>query len=167
MQYEKKSIFKNKKSLSRINKITISGVIIALYVVIMYFTQSFAFMQFQIRIATALYGLAAIFPFLILPMGLSNLISNTLMGGLGLPDMIGGAVVGMITSFLVYLISRFELNDWCIILPIILIPGFGVPIWLSYLLHIKYIVLACSLLVGQIIPAILAVLLVKQLRKFY
>ncbi|BAH05421.1 QueT transporter family protein [Clostridium kluyveri] len=167
MQYEKKDIFRNKKSLSKINKIAISGVVIAIYVVVMYFTQSFAFMQFQIRIATALYGLSAIFPFLILPMGLSNLISNTLMGGLGLPDMMGGAIVGIITSLLVYLISKYKFNDWLITLPIIIIPGFGVPIWLSYLLHIKYMVLVCSLLVGQIIPAILAVFLVKQLRKFY
>ncbi|APM37748.1 QueT transporter family protein [Clostridium kluyveri] len=167
MQYEKKDIFRNKKSLSKINKIAISGIVIAIYVVVMYFTQSFAFMQFQIRIATSLYGLSAIFPFLILPMGLSNLISNTLMGGLGLPDMLGGAIVGIITSLLVYLISKYKFNDWLIALPIILIPGFGVPIWLSYLLHIKYMVLVCSLLVGQIIPAILAVFLVKQLRKFY
>ncbi|WP_333860365.1 QueT transporter family protein [Clostridium sp.] len=167
MEYEKKDIFKNKKSLSKINKIAISGVVIAIYVVVMYFTQSFAFMQFQIRVATSLYGLSAIFPFLILPMGISNLISNTLMGGLGLPDMLGGAIVGIITSFLVYLISKYKLNDWLIVLPIIVIPGFGVPIWLSYLLHIKYMVLVCSLVVGQIIPAILAVFLVKQLRKFY
>ncbi|WP_333886683.1 QueT transporter family protein [Clostridium sp.] len=167
MEYEKKDIFKNKKSLSKINKIAISGVVIAIYVVVMYFTQSFAFMQFQIRVATSLYGLSAIFPFLILPMGMSNLISNTLMGGLGLPDMLGGAIVGIITSFLVYLISKYKLNDWLIVLPIIVIPGFGVPIWLSYLLHIKYMVLVCSLVVGQIIPAILAVFLVKQLRKFY
>lgn len=167
MEYEKKDIFKNKKSLSKINKIAISGVVIAIYVVVMYFTQSFAFMQFQIRVATSLYGLSAIFPFLILPMGISNLISNTLMGGLGLPDMLGGAIVGIITSFLVYLISKYKLNDWLIVLPIIVIPGFGVPIWLSYLLHIKYMLLVCSLVVGQIIPAILAVFLVKQLRKFY
>ena len=167
MEYEKKDIFKNKKSLSKINKIAISGVVIAIYVVVMYFTQSFAFMQFQIRVATSLYGLSAIFPFLILPMGMSNLISNTLMEGLGLPDMLGGAIVGIITSFLVYLISKYKLNDWLIVLPIIVIPGFGVPIWLSYLLHIKYMVLVCSLVVGQIIPAILAVFLVKQLRKFY
>lgn len=167
MEYEKKDIFKSKRSLSKVNKIAISGVVIAIYVVVMYFTQSFAFMQFQIRVATSLYGLSAIFPFLILPMGVSNLISNTLMGGLGLPDMLGGAIVGIITSFLVYLISRYKLNDWLIVLPIIIIPGFGVPIWLSYLLHIKYMVLVCSLVVGQIIPAILAVFLVKQLRKFY
>ncbi|MBP2031996.1 putative membrane protein [Clostridium algifaecis] len=156
-----------KKNLSNVNKIAISGIVIAMYVIIMYFTQSFAFMQFQIRIATALYSLSAIFPFLIIPMGISNLISNTLMGGLGIPDMVGGALVGMITSFLVYLISKYKLNDWFIVIPIILIPGFGVPIWLSYLLHIKYIILASSLSIGQIIPAIVGVLLVKQLRKFY
>ena len=157
----------SKRNLSHVNKITISGIIIAMFVVIMYFTQGFAFLQFQIRIATSLYALSAIFPFLIVPMGISNLISNTLMGGLGLPDMIGGAIVGMVTSFLVHLISKYKLSDWLIAIPIIFVPGLLVPIWLSYLVHIPYIVLAISLLIGQVIPAILGVLLVKRLRKFY
>jgi hypothetical protein len=47
-------------------------------------TQSFAFGQYQIRISTALYGLSAIFPFLIVPFGLANMFSNLVMGGLGL-----------------------------------------------------------------------------------
>lgn len=167
MREGKQDIFKNKENLSQVNKITISGIVIAMFVVIMYFTQSFAFLQFQIRIATSLYGLSAIFPFLIVPMGISNFISNTLMGGLGLPDMIGGAIVGTLTSALVYLISKYKLNDWFIVIPIILVPGLLVPIWLSYLIHIPYIALVFSLSIGQVIPAILGVLLVKQLRRFY
>lgn len=157
----------NKNNLSKINKLSISGIVIAMYVVIMYFTQSFAFMQFQIRIATALYSLSAIFPFLIVPLGISNLISNVLMGGLGLPDIIGGTLVGILTSSLVYLTSKLKLNNWFISVPIILIPGLVVPIWLSYILHVKYIILASSLLGGQIMPAIVGVLLVKQMKKIY
>lgn len=49
--------------LSKTRKLTISALCIALYVVIMIYTQSFAFGQYQIRIATSLYGLSAIFPF--------------------------------------------------------------------------------------------------------
>ncbi|MDD3224480.1 MAG: QueT transporter family protein [Clostridium sp.] len=157
----------NIKNLSKINKLSISGIVIAMYVVIMYFTQSFAFMQFQIRIATALYSLAAIFPFLIIPLGISNFISNVLMGGLGLPDIIGGTLVGILTSAIVYLLARLKLNDWFIAAPIILIPGLLVSIWLSYILHVKYIILASSLLGGQIIPAIVGVLLVKQIKRIY
>lgn len=43
-------------------------------------TQGFAFGQYQVRIATALYGLAALFPFSILAFGFGNLISNLIMG---------------------------------------------------------------------------------------
>ena len=82
-----------KSEMAGIKKITVSAVVIAAYVVVMFLTQSFAFGQYQIRIATGLYALAAIYPFLILPLGLANFLSNTLMGGLGLPDMIGGFCV--------------------------------------------------------------------------
>jgi len=72
-----------KDNLSPTKKLTISGMVISLYVVIMFLTQSFAFGQYQIRIATSLYALSAIFPFHIVQLGLSNLLRNTLMGGLG------------------------------------------------------------------------------------
>ena len=85
-----------------VKKITISGLVIAIYIVIMYLTQSFAFGQYQIRIATSLYAMAAVHPFLIVPLGLANFLSNTLMGGLGLPDMIGGLIAGIITASLCY-----------------------------------------------------------------
>ena len=147
-------------------KITISGMVIALYIVIMYFTQSFSFGQYQIRIATSLYSLTAIYPFLILPMGISNLLSNTIMGGLGPFDMIGGTLVGIITSGIIYLIKRCKLNDWFILIPIIFVPGLLVPIWLSVLLHAPYLALAISLCIGQVIPAFIGVILIKQLRKF-
>lgn len=153
------------KNISSVRKLAISGLVIGMYVIVMYFTQSFAFGQYQIRIATSLYALSGIFPFLILPMGIANLISNTIMGGLGVFDMLGGAAVGMMASGLIYLIKRLKLNDWFAALPIILVPGLVVPIWLSILIHVPYKVLAVSLCIGQILPAIVGVLLLKQLRK--
>ena len=81
-----RSFFMQKIDISRTMKITISGIIIATYVVVMFLTQSFAFGQYQIRIATSIYALASIYPFLIVPLGLANFMSNTLMGGLGLND---------------------------------------------------------------------------------
>lgn len=158
------NIAKN-KSISSVRKLAISGLVIGMYVIVMYFTQGFAFGQYQIRIATSLYALSGMFPFLILPMGIANLISNTLMGGLGIFDMVGGAAVGMMASGLVYLIKKLKLNDWFATLPIVFVPGLVVPIWLSILIHVPYKVLAVSLCVGQIIPAIVGVLLLKQLRK--
>lgn len=159
----KNAVAKRPVISTSLQKLTLSGLVIAMYIVVMYMTQSFAFGQYQIRLATSLYALSAIFPFLIVPMGLSNLLSNLLMGGLGLPDIIGGTIVGITTSSLVYLARRYRWNDWLIALPIILCPGLLVPIWLSYLIHVPYSILAVSITIGQIIPGVVGVLLVKQL----
>jgi uncharacterized membrane protein len=152
------------RRMSPVRKIAISGVVMALYVVIMFTTQSFAFGQFQIRIATSLYSLSAIYPFLIVPLGFSNLLSNVLMGGLGFFDIVGGGAVGVITASLVYLIKKLNLNEWLIALPIIFVPGLVVPIWLSYILGLPYTALAISLCTGQIVPGIVGVVLIKQLK---
>lgn len=164
MQLNTKKDTLKQQDVSAIRKVAISGIVMALYITIMIFTQGFAFGQYQVRIATSIYGLSAIYPFLIVPLGLSNLLSNTLMGGLGIFDMAGGFMVGVITASLVYLIKRYKLNDWFIAIPIIFVPGLIVPTWLSYILHIPYAILAASLVIGQIIPGIVGVILVKQLR---
>lgn len=148
-----------------IKKLTVSALVIALYIVLMYATQGFAFGQYQIRIATSLYSLSYIYPFLVLPLGLSNFLSNTIMGGLGPLDMFGGALAGILTSGAVYLIRKFKLNEWLIALPIIIIPGLLVPVWLSYLLKLPYTVLAVSISIGQVLPGIFGVILVKQLKR--
>lgn len=150
-----------------VKKLTISALVIALYVVIMYVTQTFSSGQYQIRIATSLYSLSYIYPFLIIPLGISNLLSNTLVSGLGPLDMFGGTLVGIITAGLVYLIRKFKLNEGLIALPIIFIPGLLVPVWLSYLLHVPYKVLAVSLCLGQVIPSIAGVLLVKKFKNIF
>ena len=153
-----------KNSFSPVKKLTISGIIMAIYVITMFYTQSFAFQAYQVRIATALYSLSSLFPFLILPLGIGNSLSNTLMGGIGIFDTLGGFIVGIITSTAIYLIKRYNLNDWFIALPIIFGPGLIVPIWLSGILNLPYSALAISLCIGQIFPAIVGVILVKQLR---
>ena len=139
--------------------------VIALYVVILYFTQSFSFGAYQIRIATSMYALSYLFPFLVLPLGLANFIANALFGGLGLLDMVGGCIVGIVTTFLIVQIRRRGLNKWLIALPILLVPGLGVSTWLSYLLQIPYGALAVSLCIGQAFPAVCGVLLVKVLER--
>ena len=73
-----------KENMSKVQKLTLSAMVMALYVVVLYFTQSFSFGAYQIRIATALYALAYLFPFLVLPLGFANFIANFLFGGLGL-----------------------------------------------------------------------------------
>lgn len=152
------------KSLSN-QKLVFSALCIALYIVVMMCTQSFAFGQYQIRIATALYGLSAIFPFLILPFGLANVVSNTVMGGLGLPDIIGGFIVGIVTTSIIVLAKRHGCGNWIIWAAVTFVPGLGVPVWLSALLDIPYIVLASSLLIGQCICGIASVMLVTALER--
>ena len=48
---------------------------------------------------------------------------------------------------------------------ITLIPGLGVPVWLSYLLNLPYSVLAASLLVGQAVCGVVGALLLSALRR--
>lgn len=135
----------------------------ALYIVVMYLTQNFAFGQYQIRIATSLYALAAIHPFLILPLAAANLLSNALMGGFGLPDMIGGFVAGLLTAGGCFLLSRIHRS--LVALPILLIPTLLVPLWLSALINVPYGLLVVSIGIGQIIPSLVGILLVRRLEK--
>ena len=146
-------------------KLVFSALCIALYIVVMACTQSFAFGQYQIRIATALYGLSALFPFLIVPFGLANIISNTLMGGLGLPDIIGGGIVGVLTTGAIVLGKRCGCGNWIIALAVTFIPGLGVPVWLAAILNLPYWLLASSVLVGQAICGVAGMLLVTALER--
>lgn len=153
----------NKEDMSNVRKLTLSAMVIALYVTVLACTQSFSFGAYQIRIATSLYALSYLFPFLVFPLGLANFIANMLFGGLGIIDMIGGCLVGILTTALITGIHRFKWNPCLMILPIVLVPGLGVSVWLSFLLHMPYPALAFSLCIGQIIPAICGFLLVKAL----
>ena len=154
-----------KENMSKVQKLTVSAMVMALYVVVLYFTQSFSFGAYQIRIATALYALAYLFPFLVLPLGFANFIANFLFGGLGLLDWFGGCFVGIIVTAIIVLIRRKGWSLWLMILPIILVPGLGVSSYLSYLLHVPYSVLATSLCIGQSVPAVCGVVLVNVLQR--
>ena len=154
-----------KENMSKVQKLTVSAMVMALYVVVLYFTQSFSFCAYQIRIATALYALAYLFPFLVLPLGFANFIANFLFGGLGLLDWFGGCFVGIIVTAIIVLIRRKGWSRWLMILPIILVPGLGVSSYLSYLLHVPYSVLATSLCIGQSVPAVCGVVLVNVLQR--
>ncbi len=152
-------------SYERNRKLAIAAMCIALYIVVMIATQSFAFGQYQVRIATALYGLSAIFPFLIIPFGLANVLSNTMMGGMGLLDIIGGGIVGILTTSLIVWGKRRGYGNWIIWLAVTFVPGLLVPTWLSMILHIPYWILASSVLVGQCISGVAGMVLVTALER--
>lgn len=155
------------KNLNNTQKLAFSGVVIALYIVVMYLTQSFAFGQYQVRIAAAIYAVAYLFPFLVVPLGLSNLLSNMVMGGLGFFDIVGGGIVGLLTAGCCAMLGKKKLTPWLVIAPITLIPALGVSLWLSGILGIPYWALAGSLLVGQFIAGIAGALLVQALKRIW
>ena len=133
-------------------KLTFSGLVIALYIVIMYFTQAIAFGQYQVRLVTGLYGLSYSFPFLCIPLGLANMLSNCILGG----DIINGCFVflaGVITTKSICLLKKVTKQKSVLVLPIAIIPSLLIPIWLSYTLNVSYYILFFSLLFGQTITA--------------
>lgn len=154
----------NMTNLSKTHKLTFSAIVIALYIVCLYFTQSFSFGAYQIRIATSLYALSYLFPFLVLPLGLANLLGNLLCGGLGPLDTLGGFLVGVAVCYVHVLIKKGNLSSWLIALTITFIPGLMVPIWLSYLLKVPYAALAINLCIGQVLPGIVGVFLISALQ---
>jgi uncharacterized membrane protein len=153
----------NRRSTITPRALAASGLVIAAYIVVMYLMQGVSFGQYQMRLATSLYALAAVHPFLILPLGLSNLLSNALFGGLGPLDILGGFAAGILTSAACWRLRK--INIWLVGLPVLVIPTLLVPIWLSYLLRVPYAALAVSVGIGQTAPAVLAVFLVRYLEK--
>lgn len=153
--------------LANTKRMTISSMVIAVYIALLYVTQSISFGPYQIRIATALYALAFMYPFLVVPMGIANFAANFLFGGLGLLDMAGGCFVGLLTTWLIVQIRRRGWNVWMTALPIWWVPSLCVSLWLSYLLDLPYSTLVLSLSVGQLLPAICGVFLIHALAKVY
>lgn len=155
------------KKMSKTQKLAFSGVIMAVYIVVMYVTQSFAFGQYQVRIATAIYATAYLFPFLVVPLGFANLLSNMVMGGLGFFDIVGGGLVGLLTAGCCALLGKRRYSPYLTAVPIALIPALGVSSWLSFLLGVPYPALALSLLVGQVIAGVAGALLLQALRRVW
>lgn len=153
------------KQFNNTQRLTISAISIAMYLALMIGTQGFAFGQYQVRIATALYGLSAIFPFTIPAFTIANFVSNTVMGGFGLVDSIGGAIVGLLTTGLIVLVKRQGLGNWVLIPIITFVPGLIVPIWLTYFLPVPYWVLVSSLVVGQFVCGVVSYFLINALEK--
>lgn len=158
---DEKQFQRNGRLNFTVRKITTSGLVMAAYIVVMHLTQSISFGQYQMRVATSLYALTAIYPFLVIPLGMANLLSNLFFGGLGFFDIFGGFVVGVMTSLACYIIRK--MGVWLVGLPILVIPSLLVPVWLSALLGISYWALVISVGIGQTVPALLAVLLIKYL----
>ncbi|WP_295494084.1 QueT transporter family protein [uncultured Streptococcus sp.] len=153
-----------KTKLNTTQKLVLSAIMMALYIAILFVSQAISFGAVQMRLATALYGLTYIFPFLVVPFSLANAIANSL-GGLGLIDVVGGFCASFLATGSIYLIRKIKLSSWFIILPILFVPSLVVPIWLSVLLKLPYVALVINLILGQLVPAILGAVLVRELTK--
>lgn len=152
----------DKITLSRTKRLTISAMVIALYVVVMLATENFSFGAYQFRVATALYSLTYFFPFLVLPLGIANGLSNV-MGGMPI-DIIGGFAAGIVTAGLNALIGKKNWHFALTALPIALVPSLLVPIWLSFYTGVPYGVLFVSLVVGQSAAGVVGAIVVGVLR---
>lgn len=146
-------------------KLTVSALFIAMFIAILGATAGFSFGAIQVRVANALYALSYVYPFLVVPTGLAVVLSNLIFGGLGLPDIIGGFIVATVTTSLMVLIKKLKLPKILVVVPTLVIPPLGVPLWLSPILGIPYWTLVVSLGLGHIVPAILGYLLVKAVEK--
>ena len=147
-------------------KLCISGISIAVYIVVLYFTQPVSFGQYQIRVATSIYSLVYVFDFLCIPLALANLLSNLLFGSLGILDVIGGFIVGVVTTRLICLLKKIKGSPMFCCLPIAVAPTIIVPLWLHYILKIQYIVLLFSMLPGQIISSLIGAIIIIPIAKF-
>ena len=148
----------------RTRKIAVSGLVIALYVGIIYLTQDFSFGTFQIRVVDALYALCYIYPFLTVPLAVASSLGNVI-GGMGLPDIIGGFFAGLVTCWCMVMIRRLRWNEWLLAVPTIVVSALMVPVWLAPILHVNYFFLMATIGAGEIVSGILGVLLVKALRR--
>ena len=88
-----------------------------------------------------------------------------LFGGLGLLDMFGGCIVGIVTTAIIVLIRRQGWSRWLMILPIIPCAG-------SRRFDVPFLSAACALQcactqsrIGQTVPAICGAVLVNVLQR--
>ena len=101
----------NIDKMSRVQKLTFSAMVMAIYIVVLYFKQSVSLGAYQIRIATW--------------------------------------------------------NRVLIAVPIVLVPGLGVATYLSYFLNMPYQLMALNLCIGQLLPSVVGVVLVKALERVW
>ena len=125
----------------------------------------FVIVQGLTRMASFLYALVYLYPFLALPLAFASVLSTALTGGFGIFDMVGGFFVGLLTGGSILLIRIFRWNEWLISMPIFLFAGFLTPVWISFLTNVSYELLAPWTLVIQIVPAIFGVIFLKRLKK--
>ncbi len=107
---------------------------------------SFAYGPLQVRVAEALTVLPYLFPETIFGLTLGCFLAN-LFGGLGFLDFFFGTLCTFCAAWWTSRVPRSFLAP----LPPILVNGFGVALYLSYLLKIPYLTTALYILLGEVV----------------
>lgn len=139
-------IWYHKTARSKTGHIVRAALVAALYVLLVVLPpfSSFAYGPVQIRIAEALTVLPYLFPETIWGLTLGCFLAN-LLGGLGFFDFFFGTLCTFCAAWWTSRVSRSFLAP----LPPVLINGFGVALYLSYLFKVPYFVTALYILFGE------------------
>jgi uncharacterized membrane protein len=133
--------------------VTLTAAFAALYAVGVAFLAPISFFYFQVRIADALLPLSMLFGWpAILGVSLGAFVAN-FFGGLGLIDMVGGALANFVATFLAWQLARRRSKPWmlagsCVE---IIVVTLTVGTYLSYLFGIPIEVGWTGVLLGSII----------------
>ncbi|HHW91142.1 MAG TPA: QueT transporter family protein [Firmicutes bacterium] len=123
------------------------GVIAALYLVITYFLIPISFGALQLRVAEALTVLPILYPEAVPALFLGVLLANTLLGGLGLVDIVVGSLTTLAAAIITY---RFRHSIIAYLSPIVL-NAFIISIYLHLLAGLPYWLTVLSIGISQTI----------------
>jgi uncharacterized membrane protein len=123
------------------------GVIAALYLVITYFLLPISFGAIQLRLAEGLTVLPILYPESIVGLFLGVLLANTLLGGLGLVDIVVGSLTTLAAAIITY---RFRHSIIAYLSPIVL-NAFIISLYLHLLAGLPYWLTVLSIGISQTI----------------
>lgn len=139
-------IWYHKTPGSRTGQLVRASVVAALYVVLVVLPpfSSFAYGPIQVRVAEALTVLPYLFPETIWGLTLGCFLAN-LLGGLGFFDFFFGTLCTFCAAWWTSRVPRAVLAP----VPPVLVNGFGVALYLSYLFRAPYLEVAGYILLGE------------------
>ncbi|MEN3184181.1 MAG: QueT transporter family protein [Atribacterota bacterium] len=139
-------IWYHKTTGNRTGRIVRAALVAALYALLVVLPPfaSFAYGPVQVRVAEALTVLPYLFPETIWGLTLGCFLAN-LLGGLGFFDFFFGTLCTFCAAWWTSRVSRPFLAP----LPPVLINGFGVALYLSYLFKVPYFITALYILLGE------------------
>lgn len=131
--------------MNRNLKLTRIAFIAALYAVLTIILQPISYGPVQVRVSESLTILPIFFPEAIPGLFLGCMIAN-IFGGFGIYDIVLGSILTLIAAIFTY---KFRRNLFFAFGSPILINGFGVAAYLTFLTDVPYLILAAQILAGE------------------